>query len=517
MSNSPYTSAFNLVGGEQIAGMAVVDAGYAEPIEMAGGGVRKKSHRKKSHRKKSHRKKSHRKKSHRKKSHRKKSQRKKSQRKKSQRKYQKRNRIMSGGAPPVELKEVPNSGVPRTKPDDMIFQCMWISILDYYDATGEKIIDNNGNEVTTVQALKDYAECGGNCNGKNKYTEVLPGVYTIDGEEIVIHNQKSREALQRLAGKLDKTIRIFNRHPTDKLDINGLTVDNGKSPVRDEFYGQYELSGTDGYKEEVKNQIWIVYGNDHFQLVTEYMNTDKNIEYKINVEGDEPKQIQYGDGVIPRYNKEGGIEVGNLRAEIDEYIEGVDDERKNNLLEILSLHYLNKVIVMKDSLYSGRQLIDIDKEDNFKQMVKDDVKALTDTDTDIEADGLAESIISMYKKNKEAEKELEALRREEEKEREEREAEQKAEQEQQRQQEQQEQQEQPKPKPIPPTTPRGKSDVSPLGERSKRSGENSPETDIENITEKTISDINKKVNELKTKIDDLGKKVTDGLSDVSNK
>ena len=25
MSNSPYTSAFNLVGGEQIAGMAVVD------------------------------------------------------------------------------------------------------------------------------------------------------------------------------------------------------------------------------------------------------------------------------------------------------------------------------------------------------------------------------------------------------------------------------------------------------------------------------------------------------------
>ena len=41
MSNLPHTSAFNLVGGEQIAGMAVVDAGYAEPIEMAGGGVRK--------------------------------------------------------------------------------------------------------------------------------------------------------------------------------------------------------------------------------------------------------------------------------------------------------------------------------------------------------------------------------------------------------------------------------------------------------------------------------------------
>ena len=57
MSNTPLKSAFNLVGGEQIAGMAVVDAGYAEPIEMAGGGRRKKSHRKKSHRKKSHRKK----------------------------------------------------------------------------------------------------------------------------------------------------------------------------------------------------------------------------------------------------------------------------------------------------------------------------------------------------------------------------------------------------------------------------------------------------------------------------
>ena len=173
MSNSPYTSAFNLVGGEQIAGMAVVDAGYAEPIEMAGGGVRKKSHRKKSHRKKSHRKKSHRKKSHRKKSHRKKSHRKKSHRKKSQIKYQKRNRIMSGGAPAV-LIEVPNSGVPRTESDGMTYQCIWISILDYYEATREKIIDND-NEVTTVQELKKYAECDGKCNGDNEYTDVLPG------------------------------------------------------------------------------------------------------------------------------------------------------------------------------------------------------------------------------------------------------------------------------------------------------------------------------------------------------
>ena len=143
---------------------------------------------------------------------------------------------MSGGAPEdAVLREVENNGVPRKGPDGMKFQCMWISILDYYEATEEKIFDN-GNEVTTVRELKDYAGCGDKCNGDKEYTEVLPGKITIDEQEYVSHNQKSREALQRLAGKLGKTIRIFNRHPTDKLDTHRLTIKNGESPERDGFY-----------------------------------------------------------------------------------------------------------------------------------------------------------------------------------------------------------------------------------------------------------------------------------------
>ena len=35
----------------------------------------------------------------------------------------------------------------------MKFQCIWISILDYYEAIGEKIIDND-NDVTTVRETK---------------------------------------------------------------------------------------------------------------------------------------------------------------------------------------------------------------------------------------------------------------------------------------------------------------------------------------------------------------------------
>ena len=74
----------------------------------------------------------------------------------------------------------------------MTYQCIWISILDYYEATGEKIIDND-NEVTTLQELKKYAECGGKCNGDNEYTDVLPGKYKIDDQEYVYYTIKSLE------------------------------------------------------------------------------------------------------------------------------------------------------------------------------------------------------------------------------------------------------------------------------------------------------------------------------------
>ena len=116
------------------------------------------------------------------------------------------------------------------------------------------------------EKLKKYAGCDDKCNGDQEYTDVFPGKITIDGEEIVIHNQESREALQRLAGKLGKTIRIFNRDPTDKLDTHGLKVDDGKSPERDGTYGKYELIGGDSYKGDVADQIWIVYGDATFNL-----------------------------------------------------------------------------------------------------------------------------------------------------------------------------------------------------------------------------------------------------------
>ena len=206
-------------------------------------------------------------------------------------------------APPSVLIEVPNSGVPRTESDGMTYQCIWISILDYYEATGEKIIDND-NEVTTVQELKKYAECDGKCNGDNEYTDVLPGKITIDDQEYV-HTIKSLERHYKdWRENLVRQFQYFQQTSTDKLDISGLTVNNGKIPKRDGFYEQYELSGEDGYKEEVNNQIWIVYGYDHFQLVTEYKNPDKGIEYNINVVGDRTNIAQYYDE-IPGYNKDG--------------------------------------------------------------------------------------------------------------------------------------------------------------------------------------------------------------------
>ena len=77
------------------------------------------------------------------------------------------------------------------------------------------------------------------------------------------------------------------------------------------------------------------------------------------------------------------------------------------MFAILSSHYLNKVIVIDDFQFSGRQLIDTGKEEDFKEMVKDDVRE-QGVDTDID-DDLAGPIIGMYKKNKEYEKEREAL------------------------------------------------------------------------------------------------------------
>ena len=59
-------------------------------------------------------------------------------------------------------------------------------------------------------------------------------------------------------------------------------------------------------------------------------------------------------------------------------------------------------------------LIDTGQEDNFKQMVKDDVDQRTGKE--INEDDLAEPIISMYKRVKEEEEDREALIREEEKE-----------------------------------------------------------------------------------------------------
>ena len=130
----------------------------------------------------------------------------------------------------------------------------------------------------------------------------------------------------------------------------------------------------------MNNQIWIVYGYDHFQLVTEYKNPDKGIEYNINVVGDRTNIAQYYDE-IPGYNKDGtNIELVNLTADIKEYIvkyierDNDDSERKETLFAILSSHYLNKVIVIDDFQFSGRQLIDTGKEEDFKEMVKDDVQ-----------------------------------------------------------------------------------------------------------------------------------------------
>ena len=110
------------------------------------------------------------------------------------------------------------------------------------------------------------------------------------------------------------------------------------------------------------------------------MNTGENIAYNINVAGDGPNTEEY-EGKIPRYNKDGtDIELGNLTEDIKEYIEKYiegendDNERKEYLFAILSLHYLNKVIVIGGFQFSGRQLIDTGKEFQTDGKTKKDKK-----------------------------------------------------------------------------------------------------------------------------------------------